>query len=253
MTLCGCRATSQVQTRAHLRFGIESGNMFVLTVVFALRLVLLEGGADGTIYVCSCSSNDELRLCVLQHATILKATDCHGRPRTTGPGFVTGIEEGALNNFIGVIMERTTLTCKDVRNVQTPLLIMDNSVHPYAQFNNNINDKNRSNANTGKTGQKIAFRSVSVLPFLVVPIRAIFSNASSAADSRYNFEVYLCKLFASCVLLITVSQSYMSRICSCTDRKGWLVGCFGFNGPLRQYFSLYRAVSRRGGERGEKG
>ena len=23
----------------------------------------------------------------------------------------------------------------------------------------------------------------------------------------------------------------------------WLVGCFGFNGPLRQYFSLYRVVS----------
>ena len=34
---------------------------------------------------------------------------------------------------------------------------------------------------------------------------------------------------------------------------GWLVGCFGFNGPLRQYFSLYRAVSQRKGERGEKG
>ena len=33
----------------------------------------------------------------------------------------------------------------------------------------------------------------------------------------------------------------------------WLVGCFGFNGPLRQYFSLYRAVSRRKGGRGEKG
>ena len=31
-----------------------------------------------------------------------------------------------------------------------------------------------------------------------------------------------------------------------------LVG-FGFNGPLRQYFSLYRAVSRREGERGRKG
>ena len=30
---------------------------------------------------------------------------------------------------------------------------------------------------------------------------------------------------------------------------GWLVGCFGFNGPLRQYFSLYRAVSQREGER----
>ena len=34
---------------------------------------------------------------------------------------------------------------------------------------------------------------------------------------------------------------------------GWLVGCFGLNGPLRQYFSLYRAVSQREGERGEKG
>ena len=33
---------------------------------------------------------------------------------------------------------------------------------------------------------------------------------------------------------------------------GWLVGCLGFNGPLRQYFSLYRAVSQREGERKEK-
>ena len=32
---------------------------------------------------------------------------------------------------------------------------------------------------------------------------------------------------------------------------GWLVGCFGLNGPLRQYFSLYRAVSQREGERKE--
>ena len=32
-----------------------------------------------------------------------------------------------------------------------------------------------------------------------------------------------------------------------------LVGCFGLNGPLRQYFSLCRAVSQREGDRGEKG
>ena len=32
----------------------------------------------------------------------------------------------------------------------------------------------------------------------------------------------------------------------------WLVGCFGFNDPLRKYFSLYRAVSQREGERGER-
>ena len=30
---------------------------------------------------------------------------------------------------------------------------------------------------------------------------------------------------------------------------GWLVGYFGLNGPLRQYFSLYRAVSQREGKR----
>ena len=34
-----------------------------------------------------------------------------------------------------------------------------------------------------------------------------------------------------------------------TVRYSWLVGCFGVNGPLRQYFSLYRAVSQREGER----
>ena len=34
--------------------------------------------------------------------------------------------------------------------------------------------------------------------------------------------------------------------------NGWLVGCFGFNGPLRQYFSLYRAVSQREGGRIER-
>ena len=31
----------------------------------------------------------------------------------------------------------------------------------------------------------------------------------------------------------------------------YLVGCLGLNGPLRQYFSLYRAVSQREGERRE--
>ena len=38
----------------------------------------------------------------------------------------------------------------------------------------------------------------------------------------------------------------------CDELVGWLVG-FGFNGLLRQYFSLYRAVSQREGERGNEG
>ena len=31
-----------------------------------------------------------------------------------------------------------------------------------------------------------------------------------------------------------------------------MVGCFGFYGPLRQYFSLYRAISQREGEMKER-
>ena len=44
-------------------------------------------------------------------------------------------------------------------------------------------------------------------------------------------------------------------LCSCRNEKSclnWLV-VFGFNGPLRQYFSQYQAVFQREGERGEKG
>ena len=36
------------------------------------------------------------------------------------------------------------------------------------------------------------------------------------------------------------------------DGFGWLVGCFGLNSPLKQYFSLYQAISQREGERKEK-
>ena len=36
------------------------------------------------------------------------------------------------------------------------------------------------------------------------------------------------------------------------DLVGWLV-VFWLSGPLRQYFSLYQAVSQREGERGDKG
>ena len=42
-------------------------------------------------------------------------------------------------------------------------------------------------------------------------------------------------------------ENFMTK----TGLFGWLVGCFGFNGPLRQYFSLYRTVSQREGERKE--
>ena len=51
------------------------------------------------------------------------------------------------------------------------------------------------------------------------------------------------------VLGMTIPRTRVGRK---TLRIGWLVD-FGFNGPLRQYFSLYRAVSQREGERGKQG
>ena len=41
---------------------------------------------------------------------------------------------------------------------------------------------------------------------------------------------------------MTLFKYFLGRL---KVKVGWLVGCFGFSGPLRQYFSLYRAVSQR--------
>ena len=48
------------------------------------------------------------------------------------------------------------------------------------------------------------------------------------------------------------SQATERYVIPMRRKPGWLVG-FGFNGPLRQYFSLYLAVSQREGERGKEG
>ena len=59
--------------------------------------------------------------------------------------------------------------------------------------------------------------------------------------------------------IVIIMQKCLVKVISlivCIENKswlvGWLVGCFGFNGPLIQYFSLYRAVSQREGEIKEK-
>ena len=49
-------------------------------------------------------------------------------------------------------------------------------------------------------------------------------------------------------VIIIQQQTFLNK----TQHVTQLVGCFGLNGPLRQYFSLYRAVSQREGERKEK-
>ena len=51
-------------------------------------------------------------------------------------------------------------------------------------------------------------------------------------------------LFGYKTRFISLQNDYIKLV-------GWLVG-FGFNGPLRQYFSLYRAVSHREREKEER-
>ena len=62
---------------------------------------------------------------------------------------------------------------------------------------------------------------------------------SSSADSKGAVVFY----WRNCMHEILVNR---------LGGLGWLVGCFGLHGPLRQYFSLYRTVSQREGERTEK-
>ena len=45
-------------------------------------------------------------------------------------------------------------------------------------------------------------------------------------------------------LLVRVICTY-SSLTKGSRELMWLVGCLGFNGPFRQYFSVYRAVSQR--------
>ena len=73
-----------------------------------------------------------------------------------------------------------------------------------------------------------------------VEIIEAFNSTSKYPDDLLNID----NLYFSLNFINSHTYKYISWI---------LVGCFGFNGPLRQYFSLYRAVSQREGERGENG
>ena len=54
-------------------------------------------------------------------------------------------------------------------------------------------------------------------------------------------------------LLHSTQEAGRHFILYSTILGGFGLDCFGFNGPLRQYFSLYRAVSQREGEREVRG
>ena len=74
-----------------------------------------------------------------------------------------------------------------------------------------------------------------------------FIHQRHTTDTReviISMSVYCVVVCMFCVKLLPVElKKYLL--------KDWLVGYFGFNGLLRQYFSLYRAVSQRHGQREE--
>ena len=67
-------------------------------------------------------------------------------------------------------------------------------------------------------------------------------------NESYTSEVALKKSGRNNI----ISPIHLAVIWDIVWLVGWLVGCFGLNALLRQYFSLYRAVSQRDGERKEK-
>ena len=91
--------------------------------------------------------------------------------------------------------------------------------------------------------------NMAVMPIYGKKLKRIFSRTNRPLD----FETWY-------VALSMQVLPRLFKLCPWFDldlfygnvKFGWLVGCFGLNGPLRQYFSLYRPVFQREGERGEK-
>ena len=70
---------------------------------------------------------------------------------------------------------------------------------------------------------------------------------------KFVLEVLTCKARVQVGGNVRSMKSYFVHIALLTVKKtGWLVDCFGLNSLLGQYFSLYRAISQREGEKGEK-
>ena len=84
----------------------------------------------------------------------------------------------------------------------------------------------------------------------IITFMSMKSSILSFKAAEY-FNVNVLYIHFSTTDVHSVFNFYIT--CIIKFNNFWLVGCFGFNGPLRQYFTLYRAVSQREGERGEKG
>ena len=69
-------------------------------------------------------------------------------------------------------------------------------------------------------------------------------NKHSATMGIYCIKLETTRLRVDLRVVLSLRRVVpLAELSPDCDKHGWLVGCFGFNGPLRQYFSLYRAVS----------
>ena len=75
---------------------------------------------------------------------------------------------------------------------------------------------------------------------------ASYNREDSFGGASYNREAR-GRLVRATFFYGAEGRGFENRFASADDRNlsANQVGCFGFNGPLRQYFSLYRAVSQR--------
>ena len=102
------------------------------------------------------------------------------------------------------------------------------------------------------------FNCVLLLTGFGAPDRCSSSTASlPLANSLAQNESVVCPHRAVTLQkiesLIFFLCFHIFRFSSDVTASEWWSVVLGFNGPLRQYFSLYRAVSQREGERGKKG
>ena len=66
-------------------------------------------------------------------------------------------------------------------------------------------------------------------------------------------SIYKSRGLQETTMYVNMYENHLSYIRDFSVYAQKLVSCFGFYGPLRPYFSLYRVVSQREGEREEKG
>ena len=81
----------------------------------------------------------------------------------------------------------------------------------------------------------------------------IFRLVMVKKQNKIKYDsVFSTELFASKFDPVIDPLGIDSDLIETTVVTFQLVGCFGLNNPLRQYFSLYRAICQREGERNEK-